>query len=70
MGLALSRKAGESIHIGNDIKVTISEVFHGKVRVIIDAPSHVLILRSELLESSDAKPEDDQRATGGETGTP
>lgn len=47
--LVLSRKAGESIRIGDDIEVTVLEVHHGKVRLGINAPSHVKILREEIV---------------------
>lgn len=46
--LVLSRKANESIHIGNDITVTVVQVAGNRVRLAIDAPPHVRILRSEL----------------------
>lgn len=46
--LILSRRPGESILIGPDIQVHILKDSHGHVRVGIDAPQHVAILRSEL----------------------
>ena len=48
--LVLSRKVGDKIYIGDDIVVTITEVPGGNVRVGIDAPKHVDIVRGELLE--------------------
>ena len=47
--LALSRKPGESIHIGN-VVVTIVSVSGGRVRVAVDAGPEVKILRGELVE--------------------
>lgn len=48
--LALSRKPGESIVIGNDIEITILEVKGEQVKVGIKAPKNVAIYRKELLE--------------------
>lgn len=46
--LILQRKAGESLLIGEDIEVSILSVDSGRVRIAIDAPKHIAILRSEL----------------------
>jgi carbon storage regulator CsrA len=46
--LVLSRKPGETIVIGNGITVTVVAVVGSKVRVGIDAPDPVRILRGEL----------------------
>jgi carbon storage regulator len=46
--LVLSRKAGESIHIDGTIKVTIVTVHGNRVKVGIEAPAEVPIVRSEL----------------------
>ena len=47
--LVLSRKANESIIIGDDIVITINEIKDGKARIGITAPDHVLVLRGELV---------------------
>ena len=46
--LVLTRKAGEKLVIGNDIVVTVVQIQGNKVRVSIDAPADVRILRGEL----------------------
>ena len=46
--LVLSRKAGESIQIADDITLTVSRVQGGRVRLSIDAPRNVRILRKEV----------------------
>ena len=46
--LVLSRKPGEKVVIGNGITVTVVAVTGNKVRVGIDAPDDVGILRPEL----------------------
>ena len=48
--LVLSRKLDESIVIGDDIRVKIISVEKGMVKIGIDAPNDVSIMRSELLE--------------------
>lgn len=55
--LVLTRRINESIWIG-DAKVTIGEIDRrGSVRVCIEAPKHVLVLRDELKDRpSKAKP--------------
>jgi carbon storage regulator len=51
--LVLSRKAGESIHIGRQIKVTIVTINGNRVKVGIDAPEEVPIVRSELQDTQE-----------------
>ena len=46
--LVLSRKESEKIMLGDSIVVTIVRVSGDRVRVGIEAPSDVLILRKEL----------------------
>lgn len=46
--LVLSRKTGETIQIGENIFVSVVEVKGGRVRLSIDAPKDVRILREEL----------------------
>ena len=48
--LVLSRKAGESIVIGNDVVVTIVEFRGDQVRVGVDAPRSVQVYRRELYD--------------------
>lgn len=52
--LVLTRRINESIKIGKDITVTVTGVAGGKVRIGIEAPSDVPILRQEVIER-DAK---------------
>ncbi len=48
--LCLSRKAGESIKIGEDIVVHIHRLKNGSARVGVEAPKDVTILRTELIK--------------------
>ena len=46
--LVLTRQEGQSIEIGNDIVVKIGKISGGQVKVLIEAPKEITILRSEL----------------------
>ena len=46
--LTLTRKSGECIRIGDDIRVVIRDVRGRQVRIGIDAPSDVPIHREEI----------------------
>lgn len=46
--LALSRKANESIVIGNDIEVTILEIKGDQVKIGITAPKSIPVYREEV----------------------
>ena len=46
--LILTRKPGESLYIGDDIKITIVEIKGHQIRVGIDAPRDFRIYREEI----------------------
>jgi carbon storage regulator len=46
--LILTRKAGETILIGENISVTVVEIRGRQVRLGIDAPADILVLREEM----------------------
>lgn len=46
--LVLTRKKGESIQIGNDIEITITQIKGDQVKVGIKAPKNVEIHRKEV----------------------
>jgi carbon storage regulator len=46
--LVLSRKESQRIRLGDSIVITIVKISGDKVRVGIDAPADVLVLRDEL----------------------
>ncbi len=52
--LVLSRKAGERIHIGNDISIEVRRIAGNRVTIALHAPREVRILRGELQEAADA----------------
>lgn len=55
--LVLQRKKGEAVKIGKDITITISDIGPDSVRIAIDAPREISILRSELAEAVQANRE-------------
>lgn len=59
--LVLSRKPGEKIVIGDSIVITVVKTEGGHVRLGIEAPDDVAILRQELLS-------DEGRVTSEEAG--
>jgi carbon storage regulator len=54
--LVLSRKETQRIRLGDSIVVTIVKISGDKVRVGIDAPADVLVLRDELEVRMEAAP--------------
>lgn len=52
--LILRRRAGEALVIGDDVKITVLDTSDGAVRLAIDAPREIPVLRSELLQAADA----------------
>lgn len=46
--LVLQRKIGQSIYIGDDIKITIQDINSDKVKISIEAPKDITIFREEL----------------------
>lgn len=46
--LVLSRKKDETIRLGNDIEIKVVRVSGNRVRLAIDAPPDVKVLRGEL----------------------
>jgi carbon storage regulator len=53
--LVLSRKESQRIRLGDSIVITIVKISGDKVRVGIDAPADVLVLRDELEAHEPAK---------------
>lgn len=49
--LVIKRKVSESIMIGDDIEIIISEISQDKVKIAINAPKDIKITRKELAET-------------------
>ncbi|RMF60353.1 MAG: carbon storage regulator [Calditrichaeota bacterium] len=48
--LVLTRRLGEAINIGDDIKVTIVEIDGKQVKLGIEAPRDIMVFREEVYE--------------------
>jgi carbon storage regulator len=48
--LVLTRKPGERIHIGSGITVTVVSAQGNKIRIGIDAPRDIPVVRGELTD--------------------
>ena len=51
--LVISRKISESILIGDDIEITVTEISGERVKIGINAPKGIPIMRKELLETQE-----------------
>lgn len=54
--LVLTRKEQDSVVIGDDIVVTVSEISGGRVKLAIQAPRHIRIDRLEVAERATCRP--------------
>lgn len=52
--LVLSRKVGESIYVGENITLVVVGVFGDKIRLGLEAPKEVKIVRAEVKERDEA----------------
>jgi carbon storage regulator len=46
--LALTRRVGESIEIGDNVRIMVVGIIGGQVKIGIDAPKEINVRRSEL----------------------
>ncbi len=54
--LVLSRRVGESIRIGDDVVVTVTAVDGKRIRIGIEAPKDIDIVRGELIPRETPRP--------------
>ena len=63
--LILSRKMGESIHLGDSVVVTVLGVARGQVKIGIEAPRDVAVHRDEVYRRiQDERSEEPPPTTG------
>lgn len=55
--LILHRKKGESLLINENIKITIVDITGEKVKIAIEAPKEIPILRTELVAAAEVNKE-------------
>lgn len=48
--LILSRRPGESLHVGDDIKITVLSIRGQQIKIGLDVPEHMPVYREELYE--------------------
>ncbi len=53
--LILTRRVGESIQIGDDIQIVLLAIKGNQIRIGIEAPKNIPIVRTELLDKAKAK---------------
>jgi len=59
--LVLTRKARESIMIGDEVEISVDAIMDGKVRIGIEAPRSIRVFRKEIYVEieRDQDPQDD-----------
>lgn len=62
--LVLSRRVGEKILVGKDITITVTRIKSSQVRIGVDAPAELAIVREEvaLREEGEDAPEPKRRS--------
>ena len=53
--LVLTRKTAETIQIGNEIVIKVISCGRGRVKIGVEAPGNVRVVRGELLEPAAIK---------------
>ena len=48
--LVLSRKPGEAVRIGTELRISVVSASRGKVRLAIEAPDHLSVHREEVFD--------------------
>lgn len=52
--LILTRKAGDSVLIGDNIKITVLSINGKQIKIGVDAPKEIDVLREELTDTEDS----------------
>jgi carbon storage regulator len=63
--LILSRKMGESIHVGDTVTVTVLGVARGQVKIGIEAPRDLSVHREEIYQRIQDEKIQDEKSRGG-----
>lgn len=59
--LVINRKSNESIIIGDNIEIIVSEIDGDRVKICIDAPKEISIMRKELLEAKEVNKQSENK---------
>ena len=54
--LVLTRKSAETIRIGNDIVIKVIKTAKGTVKIGVEAPANIRVMRGELVEDHEVQP--------------
>jgi carbon storage regulator len=65
--LVLARRENERIVVGDEIVITVVRLANDKVRIGIEAPDHIKVLRTELMDREGADLEVGSRRRASET---
>lgn len=57
--LSITRRKGQSFFIGDNVEVYISDIQKGGVKISINAPKEIRIMRKELLERENNIPSEE-----------
>lgn len=57
--LVLGRKVGEVIRIGEDVTITVTEIRGNTVRLGVQAPAELRVMRAELVDDKQAESRDE-----------
>lgn len=60
--LVLSRKVGERLLIGDQIAITVVRIQGGGVRIGVEAPAHLAVVREELKEKLEEQRREEEAA--------
>ena len=60
--LVLSRKTGEKIHIGDNITITVTQTAGNRIKLGIEAPKSVSIMRGEIASVPVSEPSPERAA--------
>ena len=58
--LVITRQPGDSLLIGSDVKITVLEVSGDRIKIGIEAPRSVPVMRTEVLDTLKSNLEADQ----------
>lgn len=58
--LVLTRKPAETIRIGDDVVIKVIKTGKGTVKIGIDAPNDVRVIRGELMADTKTEPADER----------
>lgn len=68
--LVLSRKVGERILIGDNIAITVVRVAQGAVRIGVEAPDNLNVVREEVVVPEQEEVKENEKASKSHSSAP